>query len=81
MLVQIGTLDFDFEGLDACAFRDFDPGIPRTTEFRNACSIESMRKCIAPIWPASSRAIIVFPAAGSPPKVISTGTADRVFRA
>jgi hypothetical protein len=29
MFVQIGTFDFDFDGVDARSFRDFDPGIPR----------------------------------------------------
>ena len=28
MLVQVGTYDFDFDGVSARSFRDFDPGIP-----------------------------------------------------
>ncbi len=36
-----------------------------------ACSMESMRKCAAPIWRASSRAIIVLPTPGSPLKMTS----------
>src|ERR1039457_5428453 len=40
-------------------------------EFRMACSMESMRKYNAPSRRASSRAMVVFPAPGSPPKIIS----------
>jgi hypothetical protein len=28
MFVQVGTFDFDFDGVDARSFRDFDPSIP-----------------------------------------------------
>ena len=37
-----------------------------------ASSIESIRRCTAPIWRANSRAMAVLPTPGSPPKIIST---------
>ena len=40
----------------------------RAAEARMACSMESMRTYIAPIWRASSRAILVHATRGSPAK-------------
>jgi hypothetical protein len=40
-------------------------------ERRIACSIESIRRCTAPIRRANSRAIVVFPVPGKPPRMMS----------
>lgn len=44
---------------------------PSIAERRIACSIESIRRCTAPILRANSRAIVVFPVPGNPPKIMS----------